>query len=183
MEHQRGMALVLASRSELFWKPDKFNFILAINVLFRDLDLNLAALGEMLIYLFAAHVACRETKLEGCADSIKTIAHQSSTCYRHAWPIHFFFDDTASPPLRLEHRFRPVLAKGFGAAGHSACVANSPATLRERLVLNVVVATRTHSHGHVLRWLYNLKELLTPQPCLMVSFGTCGALDTKEMKA
>ena len=22
------------------------------------------------------------------------------------WPIHFFFDDTASPPLRLEHQFR-----------------------------------------------------------------------------
>ena len=43
------------------------------------------------------------------------------------WSIHFFFDDTASPPL---HRFRPVQAKGFGDAGHSACVANSPATLR-----------------------------------------------------
>ena len=52
--------------------------VLAINVLFQDLDLNLAAPGEILVYLLAANVACRETKLEGCADSIKT-----NTCYRH----------------------------------------------------------------------------------------------------
>ena len=74
------MALVLASRSEYFWKCEQFHFILAINVLFRDLDLNLAALGKILVYLLAAHVACRETKLEGCADSIKTIAQRSNTC-------------------------------------------------------------------------------------------------------
>ena len=72
------MALVLASRSEYFRKPEQFHFILAIDVLFRDLDLNLAAPGEILIHLLAAYVACRETKLEGCADSIKT-----NTCYRH----------------------------------------------------------------------------------------------------
>ena len=72
------MALVLASRSEYFWKSEQFHFILAIKVLFRDLDLNLAAPGEILIYLLAAYVACRETKLEGCADSIKT-----NRCYRH----------------------------------------------------------------------------------------------------
>ena len=40
---------MLASRSEYFWKSEQFHFILAINVLFRDLDLNLAALGEILI--------------------------------------------------------------------------------------------------------------------------------------
>ena len=116
------MALVLASRSEYFWKSEQFHFILAINVLFQDLDLHLAALGEILICLLAAYAACRETKLEGCADSIKT-----NTCYRHGQSISSL---TASPPLRLEHRFRPVQATGFGAAGHSACVANSPATLR-----------------------------------------------------
>ena len=100
-------------------------------------------------------MACRETKLEGCADSIKT-----NTCYRHGQSISSL---TASPPLRLEHRFRPVQAKGFGAAGHSACVADSSATLRNitcgALVLNVVIATGTHGHGHVsthVRWLYNL---------------------------
>ena len=66
MEHQSGqrepycMALVLASRSEYFWKSEQFHFILAINVLFRDPDLNLAAPGEILIYLLAAYVACRE---------------------------------------------------------------------------------------------------------------------------
>ena len=115
------MALVLASRGEYFWKSEQFHFILAINVLFRDLDLNLAAPGEILIYLLAAYVACRETKLEGCAPK----QHGLQT-----WPIHFVFGDTASPPRRLEQRFRPVQAKGFGAAGHPACVANSPATSR-----------------------------------------------------
>ena len=58
------MALVLASRSEYFWNSEQFHFILAINVLFRDLGLNVAALGKILIYLLAAYVACRETKLE-----------------------------------------------------------------------------------------------------------------------
>ena len=58
------MALVLASRSEYFWKSEQIHFILSINVLFRDLDMNLAAPGEILIYLLAAYVACRETKLE-----------------------------------------------------------------------------------------------------------------------
>ena len=77
------MALVLASRSEYFLEIRAVPFILAINVLFQDLDLNLAAPGEILIYLLAAYVACRETKLEGCADSIKTTAHRSNTCYRH----------------------------------------------------------------------------------------------------
>ena len=43
------MALVLASRSEYFWKSEQFHCILAINVLFRDLDLNVAAPGEILI--------------------------------------------------------------------------------------------------------------------------------------
>ena len=149
------MALVLASRSKYFWKSEQFHFILAINVLFRDLDLNSAAPGEIPIYLLAAYVACRETKLEGCADSIKTIAQH----VLQTWPIHFCFDDTASPPLRFEHRFRPVQAKGFGAAGHSACVATSQQHYgTAALVLNVAIATRTHGHGHVsthVRWLYN----------------------------
>ena len=57
-------------RSKYFWKSEQFHFILAINVLFRDLDLNWAAPGEILIYeiliyLFAVYVAYRETKLEG----------------------------------------------------------------------------------------------------------------------
>ena len=104
------MALVLASRSEFFWKSEQFHFILATNVLFRDLDLNLAAPGEILMYLLAAYVACRETKLEGCSPKQHVL---------QTWPIHFFFDDTALPSLRLERRFRPVQAKGFGAAGHS----------------------------------------------------------------
>ena len=41
------------------------------------------------------------------------------------------------------------------------------------LVLNVVIATRTHAHGHVsthVRWLYNLIRVAAPPPCLMVSF-------------
>ena len=116
------MALVLASRSEYFWKPEQLHFILAINALIRDLDLNLAALGETLIYLLAAYVAgmCWQHQ-----DHCSPKQHVLKT-----WPIQVFFDDTASPPLRLEHPFQPVLAKGFGAAGHSACVANPPATLR-----------------------------------------------------
>ena len=68
------MALALASRSEYFWKSEQFHFILSIDVLFRDLDLNLAAApDEILIYLLAAYVACRETKLEAsrpCADMV-----------------------------------------------------------------------------------------------------------------
>ena len=144
--HQRGqreLSLVLASRSEYFWKSEQFHFILAINVLFRDLDLKLAAPGEILIYLLAAYVACRETKLEGCADTIKT--------------IHFFFDDTASPPLRLELQLR-AWESHYGMAA---------------LVLSVVIATRRHGQGHVsthVRWLYKQKEFLTPPPCLMLSF-------------
>ena len=60
--------------------------------------------------------------------------------------------------MRSFHRFRPVEAKGFGAAGHSARVANSPSKHygTAALVLNVVIATRTHGHGHVsthFRWL------------------------------
>ena len=40
-------------------------------------------------------------------------------------------------------------------------------------MLNVAIATRTRGHGHVstyVRWLYNLVELLTPPPCLTLSF-------------
>ena len=135
MEHQRGqrelycMALVLASRSEYFWKSEQFLFILAINVLFRDLDLNLPAPGEILIYLLAAHVAGRETKLEGCADSIKT-----NTCYRHGQSVSSL--TTQLRPLRLEHRFRAwrTPQQHYGTAA---------------LVLNVVIVTRRHGHGHV----------------------------------
>ena len=145
------ITLVLASRSGYFWKSEQFHFILAINVLFRDLDLNLAAPGEILIYLLAAYVACRETKLEGCADSIK-----ANTCYRHGPSIsslttqlrlHYIdsdpFKQKVSVLLDTLRAFRTA-QQHYGMAA---------------LVLNVVIATRTHGHGHVsthVRWLYSL---------------------------
>ena len=108
-----------------FWKSEQVHFILATNGLFRDLGLNWA--GEILICLLAAYVACRETKLEGCADSIKTVTHRSNTCYRHGPSI-----SSLTTQLRLHYALNidsdPF--KGFGAAGKSACVATSPSTLR-----------------------------------------------------
>ena len=68
----------------------------------------------------------------------------------------------ASPPLRLEHRFRPVQAKGFGAAGHSACVVNPPATLRDggsgAQCGDCNKDTRSWPRSTHVRWLYNLKR-------------------------
>ena len=132
------MALVLASRGEYFWKSEQFHFILAINVLFRDLDLNVAAPGEVLIYLLAAHVACRETKLEGCVDSIKTIAHRSNTCYRHG--PYYALNNDSDPFKQKVSVLLDTLRAWRTPQQHYGMAA---------LVLNVVIATRTHGHGHV----------------------------------
>ena len=74
------MALVLPSPQRVFLEIRAIPFHSRNQRSFPRSRLNLAALGEILIYLLAAHAACRETKLEGCADSIKTIAHRSNTC-------------------------------------------------------------------------------------------------------
>ena len=138
------MALVLASRSEYFWKSEQFQFILAINVLFRDLDLNLAAPGEILIYLLAAYVACRETKLEGCANSIKT-----NTCYRHGpaffslttqLRLHYALNTDSDPFKQKVSVLLDTLRAWRASQQHYGMAA---------LVLDVVIATRTHGHGHV----------------------------------
>ena len=70
-----------------------------------------------------------ETKLEGCADSIKTIAHRSNTCYRHGPSI-----SSLTTQLRLHYALNinsdPFKQKVSVLLDTLRCVATSPATLR-----------------------------------------------------
>ena len=152
------MALVLASRSEYFGKAEQFHFILAIKRSFPRSRLEFGSSGRDSDLLAAARVACRETKLEGCADSIKTIAHRSNTCERHGPSIsclttqlrfHYALNIDSDPFSQKVSVLLDTLRAWRTPQQHYGMAA---------LVLNVVIST--HGHGHVsthVRWLYLIR--------------------------
>ena len=75
------MALLLSERTEYCWKTDQFHFLLALRVLFRDLP-DVSAASDLLTCMLAAYVACRDNKLQQCAEIVKTIANRTNECYK-----------------------------------------------------------------------------------------------------
>ena len=143
------MALLLSSRKEYCWKADQFHFLLALRVLFRDL-MDASVAGELLTCMLAAYVACRENKLEQCAEIVKAIAKRTNQCYKDGpslasltgqLRLHYALDLDSDPFKQQVSQLLLHIREWRTNYDHYGLAA---------LLLNVVFATRTCRNDWVL---------------------------------